>query len=196
MNLPNRLSLFRIILTFLFMFLLFSHGLLAKTLALITFILASLTDFYDGYFARKYNLLTDLGKLLDPLADKVLVLAAFLAFVEMRFVPAWMVVIIILRELMITGMRILAVNKGKVLAASLAGKHKTVSQMISILVVLGVMVLKEVSLTFFNFWTNEFEFWTRIGIYVLMLITIALTLISGAFYLTKNKEIFWGGKAN
>ena len=80
MNLPNRLTILRIILTFVFMYLLFSSGLMAKILALVAFTIACITDFYDGYIARKYDLITDLGKLLDPIADKILVLAAFLAF--------------------------------------------------------------------------------------------------------------------
>ena len=126
MNLPNKLTIIRIILSFVFMFLLFTQGLLAKVLALITFLIASITDFYDGYLARKYNLITDLGKLLDPIADKILVLSAFLAFVEMGIIPAWMVVIIILRELVITGVRIFAITDGKILAASIA--RSTVSR--------------------------------------------------------------------
>ncbi len=196
MNLPNRLTILRIILTFVFMFLLFSKGFLAKVLALVAFTIASLTDFYDGYIARKRNLISELGKLLDPLADKILVLAAFLAFVEMGIIPAWMVVIIILRESLITGLRILAANKGRILAAAKAGKHKTVSQMVSIFIILGFIVFKEASITFFSFWNNELEFWLKNSIYILMLITVAFTLISGIFYLKENKNIFRSGKVD
>ena len=190
MNLPNRLTILRIILTFVFMFLLFSQGLLAKVLALVAFTIACITDFYDGYIARKYNLITDLGKLLDPIADKILVLTAFIAFVEMRLIPTWMVVIIILRELLITGVRLIYLGKGRVMAASTAGKHKTVSQMVSIFFILGVIVLKEAGISFFSFWNERFEFWTERSIYTLMLITVALTLISGISYFIKNKTIF------
>lgn len=196
MNLANRLTILRIILSFVFMFLLFSKGLLIKTLALIVFSIAAITDFYDGYIARKYSLITDLGKLLDPIADKILVLAAFLAFVELRIIPAWMVVIIILRELLITGVRILAVSKGKILTASLAGKHKTVSQMLSIFVILGVVLIKEAGITVFKYWNETLEYRTDIGIYILMLITTALTLISGISYLMKNKGIFKNAKTS
>jgi len=196
MNLPNRLTVLRIILSFVFMFLLFMKGLSAKILALVAFSIASATDFYDGYIARKYNLITDLGKLLDPIADKILVLAAFLAFVEMGIIPAWMVVIIILRELLITGVRILSASKGKILAASIAGKHKTVSQIISIFVILGLIIIKEAGMTVFSFWSNRYELWAQVSIYTLMLITVALTLISGFSYFIKNKNVFWGTKSD
>ena len=191
MNLPNRLTVLRIVLTFVFMFLLFSPGLLGKVLALVAFTIACLTDFYDGYIARKYNLITELGKLLDPIADKILVMAAFLAFVEMRLIPAWMVVVIIFRELIITGIRIIGVSKGKVLAASMAGKHKTVSQMTSIFFILGVIIIKEIGSAGISFWSAEHEFFLNSSIYILMLITVALTLISGISYFIKNKKIFW-----
>lgn len=190
MNLPNRLTILRIVLAFVFMFLLFSPGLLGKVLALVAFTMACLTDFYDGYIARKYNLITDLGKLLDPIADKILVLAAFLSFVQMRLIPAWMVVIIIFRELIITGIRVVGLRKGKVLAASMAGKHKTVSQMISIFFILGVIIIKESSKVGISSWGAENEIFLQNSIYLLMSITVVLTLISGFSYFIKNKEIF------
>ncbi|MCP4649404.1 MAG: CDP-diacylglycerol--glycerol-3-phosphate 3-phosphatidyltransferase [PVC group bacterium] len=185
MNLPNKLTILRIFLTFVFMFLLFYDGLTAKILAFLAFTLASITDFYDGYLARKYNMITDLGKLLDPIADKILVLAAFLAFVEMGIIPAWMVAFVILRELLITGMRVLAANKGNVLAAAKAGKHKTVSQIVSIFLILGFIVIKEAGIM--NMYC---EVWFKTAIYVFMLITVAFTLISGLFYIKKNRKVF------
>jgi len=117
MNLPNKLTVSRIVLVGVFMLFLFLHGVIAKVLALITFLIASFTDFLDGYIAKKYNMVTDFGKLMDPIADKVLILAAFLAFVEMELIPAWMVVIIIFREVTITGLRISALTRGKVIPA-------------------------------------------------------------------------------
>lgn len=189
MNLPNRLTILRIVLAFVFVFLLFSPGLLAKILALSAFTIACLTDFYDGYIARKYNLITDLGKLLDPIADKILILAAFISFVEMRLVPAWMVIVIIFRELIITGIRIIGVKKGKVLAASMAGKHKTVSQMVSVFFILGVIFVRESRKTGFLLWTDDYENFLTNSIYVLMIITVALTLISGMSYFIKNRQI-------
>jgi CDP-diacylglycerol--glycerol-3-phosphate 3-phosphatidyltransferase len=178
------------------MFLLCSKGLLAKSMAFAVFSLACATDFLDGYIARRYGLITNLGKLLDPIADKILVLSAFLAFVEMRIIPAWMVVIIILRELMITGIRVHAANQGKILAASLVGKHKTVSQMVSIFVIVGVMILKEAGVSVFSFWTARMQWWAENSIYALMLVTVGLTLVSGVSYVINNKDVFWNAKTN
>ena len=124
MNLPNKLTISRIILTFIFMILLFSKGLAFKVSALVVFFIASCTDFIDGYLAKKTGEVTDFGRLMDPIADKVLVISAFLAFVEMKLVPAWIVVIIVLREFIITGLRLMAFRKGEVIEAELAGKHK------------------------------------------------------------------------
>ncbi len=196
MNLPNKLTISRIVLTFIFMFFLFSKGVLAKSLAFAAFSAASLTDFFDGYIARKYNLITDLGKLLDPIADKILLLGAFIAFVEMDIIPAWMVVIIVLRELLITGIRFLAASKGKILSASLAGKHKTVSQMISAFIILGVIIIKEAGTTTFAFWTPAVETQVEKSIYIVMIITVALTAISGLSYVFKNKSVIFVGKNN
>ena len=194
MNMPNRLTVLRILLSFVFMFLLFCPGLLCKILALLVFLLASVTDFYDGYIARKYNLITDLGKILDPIADKILVLAAFLAFVEMGIVPGWMVVIIIFRELLITGIRFSAVNKGKILAAGKAGKHKTVSQMVAIGIILAYLILKEGSRTITGQWPAVAECYAQTIINVFMVITIFLTVWSGLTYVQQNQIIFRHGR--
>lgn len=147
-----------------------------------------MTDLFDGWLARRRNEITDLGKLLDPIADKVLVLAAFLSFVEMRLIWAWMVVIIIIRELLITGLRILAMTKGKVLEAGISGKHKTVSQMFTIFFILLVLIVKEIGVRQ-SFWTANIENITNYGIIVLMFITVALTVSSGFSYLWVNRKI-------
>lgn len=190
MNLPNKLTILRIGLSFIFIGLIFSQGLMAKSLALIVFTIAAITDFLDGYIARKYNLITDLGKLLDPIADKILVLAAFLAFVQMRIIAVWMVVIIIFRELLITVIRIVLARKGKVIAASVWGKYKTVAQIISIFIILGFIILKQVGIDLYGFWDDRMERIFIISINVVMYITITLTLISGITYFTKNKNAF------
>lgn len=188
MNIANRLTVLRIILTFVFMFFLFCHGLWAKSAALVVFIFAALSDYFDGRIAHKRNMVTDFGKLMDPIADKILVIAAFAAFVQMQLIAAWMFVIIISRELIITSLRLFALNKGKVLSAAKAGKHKTVSQMAVIFLMLGFIVLKEVMLTFYT-WNPEWEKLFRQGIYVLMLLTVGLTLYSGLSYLWENRRI-------
>lgn len=188
MNLSNKITMSRLILAFVFMGFLFVDGFIFKIIALVTFSIASLTDLLDGWLARKRNEITDLGKLLDPIADKVLVLAAFLAFVEMNLIWAWMVIIIIIREFLITGLRILAMTKGKVLEAEMAGKHKTVSQMVTVFFILIVLILKDIGARY-NFWTASIENAVNYGITVLMFITVTLTVTSGFSYLWRNRQI-------
>ena len=188
MNIANRLTVLRIILTFVFMFFLFCHGLWAKALSFLIFIFAALSDFFDGRIAHKKNMVTDFGKLMDPIADKILVLAAFAAFVQMQLIDAWMFVIVIAREILITSLRLFALNRGKVLSASKVGKHKTLSQMAVIFTILGFIVMKETMLTFFT-WNPAWEGLFRQGIYLLMLVTVGLTLYSGLAYLWGNRKI-------
>ena len=188
MNIANRLTVLRIILTFVFMFFLFCHGLWAKGLSLAIFIFAALSDFFDGRIAHKKNMVTDFGKLMDPIADKILVLAAFTAFVQMQLIDAWMFVIIVSREILITSLRLFALNKGKVLSAAKAGKHKTVSQMAVIFYILGFIVLKEIMLAFFT-WNPAWERFFRNSVYILMLLTVGLTLYSGLYYLWENRKV-------
>jgi CDP-diacylglycerol--glycerol-3-phosphate 3-phosphatidyltransferase len=190
MNLANKLTVSRILLTFVFMFFLFSKGLAFKAAALAVFLIAAATDFLDGYFAKKKNEVSDFGRFMDPIADKVLVIAAFLAFVEMKLVPAWIVVIIIFREFIITGLRLIALARGEVIEAEMAGKHKTVSQMFSIYVILLFIVFRESGTSVFGFWNENLEYLSRNIIFGLMLITAFLTLISGGSYLVKNRRFF------
>lgn len=184
MNLPNKLTILRIVLSFVFMFFIFSQGMLFKILALAVFTIASITDFLDGYIARKYNLITELGKLLDPIADKILVLTAFLAFVYFQIIPAWMLIIIIFREVLITASRLILAKKGKVIPASVWGKYKTISQMIAIFIILGFIVLKEYGLS------NALVINLTSLVNIVMYITIGLTLGSGISYFLKNKNAF------
>jgi CDP-diacylglycerol--glycerol-3-phosphate 3-phosphatidyltransferase len=188
MNIANRITLLRIVLTFVFMFFLFGEGLWSKAISLLIFTFAALSDLYDGWIANKKNIVTDFGKLMDPIADKILVLAAFAAFVQMQLIEAWMFVIIISREILITSLRLFALNKGKVLAATRVGKHKTLSQMVVIFAILGFVVLKEVMLRFFT-WNPYWERLFCLGIYVLMLATVCLTLYSGISYLWENRKV-------
>lgn len=188
MNLANRLTMLRIALTPVFMFFLFCHGLWFKAAAFAIFIFAALSDFFDGMIAQKRNMVTDFGRLMDPIADKILVLAAFAAFVQMQIIEAWMFVIIVSREILIISLRLFALNKGKVLSATRAGKHKTLSQMLVIFLILVFIVLKEVMLTYFT-WNPAWESFFRQSIYVLMLLTVGLTLYSGLSYLWENRKI-------
>ena len=194
MNLANKLTISRIVLTFVFMFFLFSKGIVFKTLALVVFIIATWTDYLDGYLAKKRNEISDFGRLMDPIADKILVIAAFLAFVEMKLVPAWIIVIIIFREFTITGLRLIALVKGKVIEAEMAGKHKTISQMVSIYMILFFIVFKEYSANMFGFWNENLEFLLKNIIFYMMILTALLTLISGISCLVKNKRFFINAK--
>jgi len=178
------------------MLFLFSHGVISKCLALCVFLAASFTDFLDGYIAKKNNMVTMFGKLMDPIADKILVLSALMAFVEMKLIPAWMVVIIIFREVTITGLRITALTQGKVLAAENGGKHKMVSQVLSIFVILLFLVFREGGSNVFNFWNISTEKAYKDIILVLMTITTLLTLISGISYLIKNKGVYFNAKTS
>ncbi|MCM8770879.1 MAG: CDP-diacylglycerol--glycerol-3-phosphate 3-phosphatidyltransferase [Candidatus Omnitrophica bacterium] len=189
MNLPNKITILRIILTFVFMFFLFCKGFWPKVVSLIIFMIAAVTDFCDGWLANKKNMTTDFGKLMDPFADKILLLAAFAAFVQMQLVEAWMFLIILARELLVTSLRLFALlNKGKVLSASKSGKHKTAYQMFAVFIILGFIVFKEAMLKFYT-WNPAWEKIFRRGVYIMMLIAVILTINSGFRYLWKNRKI-------
>ncbi|MCX5687233.1 MAG: CDP-diacylglycerol--glycerol-3-phosphate 3-phosphatidyltransferase [Candidatus Omnitrophica bacterium] len=188
MNLANKLTISRIILASFFILALFIKGPGAKFMAMAIFLAACVTDYYDGYFARKTGGVTSFGKLMDPIADKILILGAFLAFVEMEIIPAWMVIIIIARELVITGIRILALSQKKVLAAEMGGKHKTISQMVAVIAVLIFLIIRDLG---FGFRYTEIF---GAAVYLLMLVTVGMTITSGISYMVRNKDIFMGDK--
>src|SRR5438067_9182789 len=136
MNLPNKLTLSRFLLTVAFLAVMFSQIRFHETIALFLFSVAGISDFLDGQIARRRKLITNFGILMDPLADKIMVCSAFIAFVDLKWIPSWMVVIVVARELAITGLRLLAASKNLVLAAEGYGKHKTVSQIVAIISIL------------------------------------------------------------
>jgi CDP-diacylglycerol--glycerol-3-phosphate 3-phosphatidyltransferase len=194
MNLPNKLTVSRFALTALFLWALFSPIPYNNTIALIFFSAGGFTDFLDGRLARGRGLITNFGILMDPLADKVLICSAFIAFVETTHlhpgepvkVAAWMVIVIVARELTITGLRLLAASKNVVLAAENFGKHKTISQIIAINTLLIVNASNE--------WPPALEKFLRAwvpGIAECMLwLTVFLTAASGAIYLWRNRRLF------
>lgn len=139
MNLPNKLTILRVLMIpiFLVFMLIPFDGTWAKWVALVLFVVASLTDLLDGKIARKYNLVTNFGKFMDPLADKLLVCSALICFVELNVIPAWIVIIIISREFIISGFRLVAADEGIVIAAGIWGKLKTVCQMIMTIVLIA-----------------------------------------------------------
>ncbi|WP_416334497.1 CDP-diacylglycerol--glycerol-3-phosphate 3-phosphatidyltransferase [Anaerococcus sp. DFU013_CI05] len=170
MNIANKVTVLRLLLIPVFLVLYYMYGS-TYNIAAIVFVIASLTDALDGHLARSRNLVTTFGKFVDPLVDKLLTVAAFIVLVEGSIIPAWAVIIIIVRELTITGFRTLAADKGITIAASKWGKLKTTSQMIA-------LVLLLVNNTILN----------NIGIYVFY-IAVILTIISGLDYIIKNKEV-------
>lgn len=193
MNLPNKLTLLRILLAFVFMLFLFLGGLAAKIAALIVFSVAALTDLFDGMIAKSRNLITNFGKIMDPIADKILVLAAFLSFIQLQLIPAWMVITIIARESLITSLRLFALSREVVIAASKGGKQKTVSQIVAIFVILLSLIFKEAMKQYFP---GQPSYDKVIGsiVYWAMFSTVVLTLISGLSYMWDNRHLFLGAR--
>src|SRR5512141_1177689 len=136
MNLPNKLTISRFVLTAAFLAAMAWQGKFHETIALVLFIAGGLSDLLDGLIARRHKLITNFGILMDPLADKIMVCSAFIAFVGLQWIESWMVVLIVARELAITGLRLLAASKNVVLAAERYGKHKTISQIVAIIAIL------------------------------------------------------------
>lgn len=186
MNLPNRLTVSRLVLTLAFLVALFTDSHVGDTIALVIFVVAGLTDYYDGKIARRDKLITNFGILMDPLADKILICSAFIAFVGRGLVPAWMVVIIVARELAITGLRMLAASKQVVLAAEGFGKHKTASQIVAIVATL--------LLAGYPAWGAFGKFcfgsWIEYVKIAAIWLAVILTIFSGGMYLWRNREIY------
>ena len=178
MNLPNKLTVVRMVLVPFFV----AALLLSKTndslkwVALALFVIASLTDFADGYIARKYNLITNFGKFMDPLADKILTISGMICLIELGRIPSWIVVIIVAREFIISGFRLVAAENGVVIAANYWGKFKTTFQMIMII----LMIMNSPQL--------------QILTDIVMWIALALTLISLWTYIMANKQVLAGEK--
>ncbi|MDR3259387.1 MAG: CDP-diacylglycerol--glycerol-3-phosphate 3-phosphatidyltransferase [Fusobacteriaceae bacterium] len=180
MNLPNKLTFIRIILTVPFIYFLQESntaGFVYRIIAFLIFVVASLTDFFDGYIARKYNMISDFGKIMDPLADKILVISALVIFVKLNYIPPWMSIVVIAREFLISGIRMLAAANGEVIAAGKLGKYKTTSQMIVIL----LMMLTGPHLNIGK---------TSIDMMYFMLVPVILTIWSGWEYTAKSKHYF------
>ena len=184
LNLPNQLTVARLGMCGFFLISMSFNWSYAATTALGIFALASLTDWLDGAIARGYNLVTDLGKLLDPLADKVLIVGALVALVDRGIAPMWMVVVIIAREFLITGLRTIAAHKHKILAAERIGKHKTISQIIAILVSLSYLSLGEFGVqdTFLGHLLKAAQM-------PLYWIALVITILSGGIYFWKNSAV-------
>lgn len=192
MNLPNKLTLARIILAPFFMAFLLIDNVYFRYLATLIFVVAALTDAYDGYLARKTGVITGFGKFMDPLADKILVTTAFISFVALGYVQAWMVLVIILREFLVTGLRSLAAYKGVVILPSYLAKWKTACQMTVIVAILMYINLQATLVPL----GNEWSILTRgsvSGVFdIMILVTMLLTVITGVDYVVKNAFLIKG----
>ena len=186
MNLPTQLTVGRILLTFVVMALVFLPGASAKIAALVLFSAAAATDWLDGYLARKYGQVSALGILLDPIADKVLVLGMLLAFVQLELVRAWMVLVILIRELLITSARLYSTRHHIVIPASTEGKQKAVSQMATIILILLLLAVRELVPASMML---DFEPAMMRIILLAMWVTVILTVISGASFFWRNRSV-------
>jgi CDP-diacylglycerol--glycerol-3-phosphate 3-phosphatidyltransferase len=189
MNLPNKLTVSRLILTGAFVVCFYIPWSQAMTAALLIFSVASITDYLDGKIARSRNLVTNFGKLFDPLADKVLIAAAFILLVERTEMKAWIAIAILAREFFVTGIRLIAANQGAVLAAERLGKHKMVWQIVTVIYFLLSAASAETLFGFLRPWLelSPPHWWVGASI---VGITTALTLVSGFSYFWKNRHLF------
>jgi CDP-diacylglycerol---glycerol-3-phosphate 3-phosphatidyltransferase len=191
-NLPNKITVSRILMIPIFMvlmlvpfnwgdFYLGDHSIpYAHLLAALIFIIASITDWVDGYYARKLNMVTNLGKFLDPLADKLLVSAALIALVELQLAPAWIVIVIISREFAVTGLRLVLAGEGEVVAANMLGKIKTWAQIIAV----SALLLHNLPFALIGFPFDMLALW----------VAMIFTVVSGWDYFYKNRQAFMNSK--
>lgn len=201
MNLPNKITMIRIFLVPIFIIVLLLPFSWSNIVGLIIFLIASITDSLDGHIARSRNMVTNFGKFLDPLADKVLVSAALLALVGMDKIPSWFATIVIARELMVTGIRLLANGEGRVIAASIWGKVKTITQIIAISLLLidptprlaaydaDPFMIEKIKNLFSTYFVSPIQ--NTIGILAsfMIIVAIVMTIFSGVDYIVKNKDV-------
>jgi len=193
MNLPNKLTISRFLLTIGFLAVMFSGISYHETIALVFFVAAGISDFLDGQIARRRKLITNFGILMDPLADKIMVCSAFIAFVGLNWIAAWMVVLVVARELAITGLRLLAASKNVVLAAEGFGKHKTITQIAAIISILILHSYQEwgpVGRAIFGQHIVLDMPWVQWFAEAAKWLAIILTFISGWIYLWKNRSLY------
>ena len=187
MNWANRLTLGRLLLTIVFVAALSSSWQYARTCALAIFVVAGLTDFVDGEIARRYERVTNFGKLMDPLVDKIMMAAAFISLVPLKAVPAWAATTVVARDFLITGLRMMASANGQVLPAERLGKQKTSWQVVTVIFFLALLSASELR------YANERSTWWYRAWYqagpVLVWITVALTIYSGLAYAWRHREL-------
>jgi len=187
MNWANRLTVSRLVLTILFVAALNSSWLYASTTALLIFILAGVTDFFDGEIARRYGEVTNFGKLMDPLVDKIMMAAAFISLVPLGAIPAWAATTVVARDFLITGLRLMASARGQILPAERLGKHKTSWQIITVVFFLVLLSAREL-----KYATDQNDWWFRAwnqGGPVLVWIAVGFTVYSGLRYAWLHRDV-------
>jgi CDP-diacylglycerol--glycerol-3-phosphate 3-phosphatidyltransferase len=193
MNLPNKLTVARFILTLLFLIVLFSGVPYCETVCLALFAAGGVSDYLDGHIARRQKLITNFGILMDPLADKIMVCSAFIAFVGLGWIQAWMVAVVVARELAITGLRLLAASKHVVLAAERYGKNKTISQIIAIISILVLHAYGQwgpLGHAVFGLGLLGRAAWIEPFTTAAVWLAVGLTFISGWLYLWRNRRLY------
>jgi CDP-diacylglycerol--glycerol-3-phosphate 3-phosphatidyltransferase len=192
MNLPNKLTVTRIILSPIFMVAFLVDNIYSRYVALFIFVVAALTDLYDGHLARKTGVITSFGKFMDPLADKLLTSTAFVAFLALGYVKSWIVLPIIAREFFITGLRAMAAYRGVVITSSILAKWKTASQMVVIVIIL---VFSNLQMTWSALGRHHSPVPSEVALTVfngLLLVSMILTLVTGIDYIVKNAALIKG----
>ena len=187
MNWANRLTVSRLVLTILFVAALNSTWVYGRTAALIFFLLAGVTDFFDGEIARRYGSVTHFGELMDPLVDKIMIAAAFISLVPLKAIPAWAATTVVARDFLITGLRLMASARGQILPAERLGKHKTSWQIITVIFFLVLLSAREL-----KYAEDEGGWWSRAwneGGPLLVWITIILTVYSGLGYAWRHRGV-------
>jgi CDP-diacylglycerol---glycerol-3-phosphate 3-phosphatidyltransferase len=187
MNWANRLTVSRLVLTILFVAALNSTWVYGRTAALIFFLLAGVTDFFDGEIARRYGSVTHFGELMDPLVDKIMIAAAFISLVPLKAIPAWAATTVVARDFLITGLRLMASARGQILPAERLGKHKTSWQIITVIFFLVLLSTREL-----KYATGEGDWWFHAwnqGGPLLVWITVILTVYSGLGYAWRHRDV-------
>jgi CDP-diacylglycerol--glycerol-3-phosphate 3-phosphatidyltransferase len=201
-NIANLMTFSRILVTPLYLFFIFRPELWAKWTAGFLFAWGGISDYLDGYLARKYNLKSGFGALMDPLADKILVLSVFVSFIQLNLAPTWMVAIIAAREFLITGLRQVAQSRNIIIAASRSGKHKTISQIVAISFILAILCARATADAYrmdWPGWINSLGVWgpwldgfIQFGPYWLMFYATFMSVWSGVDYFIRNRKVLQG----
>lgn len=189
LTIPNQLTALRILLVPVFVWLLLQVDPYMKLLGVVVFVLASLTDIYDGYHARKYGVTTRLGAFLDPLADKLLITAAFFLYVGMGFLSLWMVILVVIRDVVVTALRVYAEIKNRPVVTSIEAKYKTLVQNIFVYVIMALILMKEASFTGANVAVMTSRFLVSGYLNYIMLAVTVFTVYTGISYLVSNWRI-------